>query len=96
MTRFIVLLEVRRRGACVGSTEDVVEAVDAAEAEELAVERWKAARASYSFAPLLTVTAERPRAKGQLMQPRSYTGWIDGKAHEPSRISFRGRYSRTP
>jgi phosphoribosylaminoimidazole-succinocarboxamide synthase len=57
VTRFTVLLEVVWRGAVVGSTCDDVEAETADEAEELAVERWKAARPGYSFAPLLTLTA---------------------------------------
>ena len=54
MTKFTTILEMRRRGACVGSTEDVIEAADAAEAEELAITAWRAARPDLTFAPLLT------------------------------------------
>jgi hypothetical protein len=51
---FTVVLEVRRGGAAVGSTSDTFEAVDAAEAERLAVDAWKRAEPAMTFRPLLT------------------------------------------
>jgi hypothetical protein len=42
------------RGACFDSTEDVIDAADAAEAEELAIAAWRAARPGFTFQPLLT------------------------------------------
>jgi hypothetical protein len=59
---FVVVLEMRLRGACVGSTEDVIDAADAAEAEELAIAAWRAAEPDLTFAPLVTVAAQRFRA----------------------------------
>jgi hypothetical protein len=57
VTRFVVVLEVRRLGSSCGTTEDVIEAADAADAEAQAVAAWKSARPECSYAPLLT-TAE--------------------------------------
>jgi hypothetical protein len=48
---------MRRQGARVGSTEDLIEAADAAEAEELVIAAWRAARPDHTFAPLLTAAA---------------------------------------
>jgi hypothetical protein len=53
---FVVVLEVHYRGACVGSTEDVIEAVDAEAAEAIAIEQWSKARPGFTFAALVTVT----------------------------------------
>jgi hypothetical protein len=55
MTRFVVVLEVRRHGSPCGTTEDTFEAADAAEAERLAIEAWTAPRQGFTFAPLLTI-----------------------------------------
>jgi hypothetical protein len=53
---FTVQLQVLdAHGECIGATEDTFDAADAAEAEQLAIAAWKAARPSCSFAPLLTV-----------------------------------------
>lgn len=54
MTAFVVTLEIRYRGAAVGTTEDVIEAETADEAERIAIERWRAKRPNRAFAPLLT------------------------------------------
>jgi hypothetical protein len=54
---FEVTLEMRRLGAACGSTCDVNEAADAAEAEELAIAAWRALRPNLTFVPLLTVAA---------------------------------------
>ena len=54
MPRFLVVLEVVWRGAVVGSTEDVVEGEDAADAEAKAIAAWRAVRPGCSFRPLLT------------------------------------------
>lgn len=51
---FTVVLEVVSRGSSAGTTCDEVEADDAAEAERVAIERWKAARPDRSLRPLLT------------------------------------------
>ena len=51
---FVVTLEMRRLGAACGSTCDVIEAADVNEAEEQAIEAWKALRPDLTFAPLLT------------------------------------------
>ena len=59
---WLVILEMRRRGACVGSTEDVIEPAGPAEAEEFAIAAWRARRPDLTFAPLLTAEAERFRA----------------------------------
>ncbi len=56
--RFDVTLEMRRRGTACGSTCDVIEAADAAEAEELAIAAWRALRPDLTFAPLLTTAAQ--------------------------------------
>jgi hypothetical protein len=53
--RFTVILSVVLHGATVGSTEDVIEATDAAEAEVKAIAAWRAVRPDRSFRPLLTV-----------------------------------------
>jgi len=42
-------------GATIGSTDDVFEALAAAEAEALAVSAWKAVEPGYGFRPLLTI-----------------------------------------
>jgi hypothetical protein len=52
--QFVVVLAVVWNGATVGSTEDVIEARDAAEAERKAIEAWRAVRPGCSFRPLLT------------------------------------------
>jgi hypothetical protein len=49
MPRFTVVLEVRRRGSSCGTTSDTFEAADAAEAEQLAIEAWTAARQGLPF-----------------------------------------------
>jgi hypothetical protein len=54
MPRFLVVLEVVWRGAVVGSTENVIEADDAADAEAKAIAAWLAVRRGCSFRPLLT------------------------------------------
>lgn len=54
MARFLVVLEVVWRGAVVGSTEDVIEAEDADDAERKAIAAWQARRPGCSFRPLLT------------------------------------------
>jgi hypothetical protein len=59
VTRYVVVLEVRRHGSSFGTTEDVIEAADAAEAEAQAVAAWKNARHECSYAPLLTLVGER-------------------------------------
>ena len=51
---FTVVLEVVRSSAVIGSTEDVVEADDAADAERIAIERWRALRPGCSFQALVT------------------------------------------
>lgn len=51
---FTVILEVVLRGATIGSTEDVIEAADAADAEAKAIEAWRGVRPGCSFRPLLT------------------------------------------
>ena len=52
---FVVCLVIRHRnGAAIGSTEDVVEASDVAEAERLAIERWRAQRPTCRYEPLVT------------------------------------------
>jgi hypothetical protein len=55
VTRYFVVLEVRRHGSSCGTTEDTFEAADAAEAEQLAIGTWTAARQGFTFAPLLTI-----------------------------------------
>jgi hypothetical protein len=59
VTRYVVVLEVRRRGSSCGTTEDTFEAADAAEAEAQAVAAWTSARPDCTFAPLLTTTERR-------------------------------------
>ena len=54
MPRFVVVLALVWKGATVGSTEDVIEARDAADAEAKAIAAWRAARPGCSFRPLLT------------------------------------------
>lgn len=52
-----VVLEIRRHGVPVGSTDDLVEADIPAEAERIAIEGWMAKRPDVSFHPLVaTVT----------------------------------------
>jgi hypothetical protein len=51
---FTVVLEVVWKRAVVGSTEDVIEARDAADAEAKAIKAWRALRPGRSFRPLLT------------------------------------------
>jgi hypothetical protein len=54
MPLFVVRLAVVLHGATVGSTEDVIEARDAADAEAKAIKAWRALRPGCSFRPLLT------------------------------------------
>jgi hypothetical protein len=58
--RYKVILDVIYNGASIGSTEDVIDADDAADAEEQAIQSWKAVRPGCTFHPLLTV-ARFPR-----------------------------------
>ena len=51
--RFTVILEEQIRGAAVGSTEDLIEALDA----EAAQKAWKTVQPHRSFVPLLIVEA---------------------------------------
>lgn len=55
--RYVVLLAVVWRGATVGSTEDVIEAGSATEAERAAIDAWQAVRPECSFQPLWTAPA---------------------------------------
>jgi hypothetical protein len=50
-----VILAVVLHGATVGSTDDVIEAEDAADAEAKAIAAWRAAGPGCSFRPLLTM-----------------------------------------
>jgi hypothetical protein len=50
VTRFVVVLEVRRHGSACGTTEDTFEAADAAEAEAQAVAAWSSVRPECAFA----------------------------------------------
>jgi hypothetical protein len=53
--RFTVILDVRYGGSSFGTTEDVIEAATAAEAERLAIEQWTAARPDRTYHALLVV-----------------------------------------
>ena len=55
MTAFVVTLEIRYHGSACGTTEDVIEADTAEQAERLAIERWRVKRPDRTYAPLLTV-----------------------------------------
>ena len=54
MPSYTVILNVSQNGAAVGSTNDVIEAESADEAERKAIEAWKVARPACSFTPLFT------------------------------------------
>ena len=57
--KWIVILEVRAGGSPCGSTEDVIDALTAEQAETKAIALWRAARPDRTFAPLLTLVAHR-------------------------------------
>jgi hypothetical protein len=55
VTSYVVTLQVILHGCSVGSTEDVIEATSAAEAEEQAIAAWSEAEPRYEYRPLLTM-----------------------------------------
>jgi hypothetical protein len=46
---YVVILDVSINGASFRTTEDVIEAPDATEAERIAVEQWKAVEPRFTF-----------------------------------------------
>jgi hypothetical protein len=52
---FTVLLAITMNGSSIGSTEDVIEADTADEAERETVEAWTRVRPECTFGPLLTI-----------------------------------------
>lgn len=62
MTTYRVMLEKTRRGATVGSTDDLFDAVDMLAAEAAAVEAWTQHEPACTFRPLLTLVADSPQS----------------------------------
>jgi hypothetical protein len=56
--KFRVILEMRLHGSACGSTDDVIDAETADEAEQTAIREWKKVRPDLTFAPLLTVAEQ--------------------------------------
>ena len=54
-----VILDVRANGSSFGTTEDIIEADSAEQAERQAIEAWRAVRPDRTFHPLLTLRAGR-------------------------------------
>ena len=54
---FVVILDATLHGSSVMTTEDVIEAASATEAEAKAIEQWKRAEPGFTFRPLFTQLA---------------------------------------
>lgn len=53
--KYTVILDVRANGNAYATTEDIIEADSAEDAERQAIDAWKAVRPDRSFHPLLTL-----------------------------------------
>jgi hypothetical protein len=62
MTRFEVVLEAVIDGSAAGTTRDVIEAGDSAEAEAKAIAAWEQVDPRFTFRPLLTATVRETAA----------------------------------
>lgn len=65
--RYTVILDVRLNGDSFGTTEDQFEADSAEQAEQRAIEAWRAVRPDRTFHPLLTLPAD-PNQGGSTWQ----------------------------
>jgi hypothetical protein len=54
---YMVILDVRAHGSAYATTEDIIEADSAEQAERQAIDAWRALRPDRTFHPLLTLAA---------------------------------------